>query len=83
MPGGPTLDDYIPADEVVADGVRALCDQLERAGWYPRKRWGPTGVAFYPDNGRGRMIVVELRYPPNAHKLEFYREHTGIALVTP
>jgi hypothetical protein len=81
MPGGPTFDDLISDDEELGEGVRELCDQLEQAGWYPRRRMGPTGMAFWPENGRRRQIVVELRYPPNDHKLEFYREHTGLALT--
>lgn len=55
--------------------------QLEAAGWVPRKLINGRGIRFHRDQERGRQIVVDLLYPPNEPKLEFYRTHTGLDLV--
>jgi hypothetical protein len=81
MPAGMTFDELVPLDEEVGDGIRELCHQLEKAGWMPRRRFGPRGFVFWPDNERGRQLVVDLPYPLNEHKLSFYAEHTGLALT--
>ncbi|MEO2134108.1 hypothetical protein [Microbacterium sp.] len=63
-----------------APGLPELFDELERSGWYPRSRVGDYGIRFWPDEGRKKQIMVDTRYPLNEHKLEGYREHTGLDL---
>jgi hypothetical protein len=44
--------------------------ELESLGWYARSRWGDSGIRFWPEGGRSRQIVVDLRYPMNRHRRE-------------
>lgn len=70
-----------PPGTEVHEHVVSILIQLEDAGWMPQKLIGGRAIAYWPENGRSRQIRIDLRYPPNEQKLEFYREHTQIDLV--
>jgi len=59
--------------------IKVLRRPVESA-WYARTRVGSHGIRFWPDEGRARQFIVDTRYPLNAHKLDSYREHTGLPL---
>jgi len=64
----------------VADGLEELFDELERCGWKARSRVGEHGIRFWPNEGRSMQTVIDTRYPLNEHKLQNYRQHTGLEL---
>lgn len=76
---GQTWREILRATEPAA-GLAELFDELERSGWYARTRVGDHGIRFWPDDGRRRQFIIDTRYPLNAPKLEYYREHTNLPL---
>ena len=80
MAGQLTLRDIIPVDEVVAPGVEEIISQLAAGGWYPRSRWGEFGIRIWPEGGRSKSEVVDLRLEMNEHRIEVLAEKTGVTL---
>jgi hypothetical protein len=76
-----TFRDFLPEGIEPHASVVPLMEELEAAGWLPRQLINGRGLKFYPDNQRPRQILVDLLYPPNDHKLAFYREHTQLDLL--
>ena len=61
--------------------IVTLLEELEMAGWLPRKIVNARLIRYWPDQQRSRQIAVDLFHPLNEHKLDFYRDHTQLALV--
>jgi len=78
--GSATWRDILRGDPPAA-GLPELFDELERCGWKARTRVGQFALRFWPDNARGKQMVIDMRYPLNDHKLETYRAHTGLVLA--
>jgi hypothetical protein len=70
--------------EQLPDGIEPHPDvvdvllQLEANGWYPHGRYGARGIRYWPENNRGKQIVIDLFFPVNEDKLEMYAANTGI-----
>ena len=73
--------EFLPPALVCHPAVEELLTILEENGWYPDKLIAGRGLRYYPEFQRPKQIVIDLRIPPNEHKLGFYREHTGIEIV--
>ncbi|MFW8744801.1 hypothetical protein [Mesorhizobium japonicum] len=73
--------EHLPAGLDIHPRVAQLLHLLEEGGWKPRKVIDGEAIRYWPDNERRRQIVVDLTYPPNQHKLDFYREHTQLELL--
>jgi hypothetical protein len=81
MPTHPTFRDIVSEDVEVADGVASVFEQLEAAGWYPRSRYGANAVRCWPDENRGKQLIIDLRFPMNEHRLGKLSEQTGVVLI--
>jgi len=81
MPTHPTFRDIVSEDVEVAEGIAVVSEQLEASGWYPRSRYGANAVRYWPDENRGKQLVIDLRFPMNEHRLRKLSEQTGIVLI--
>lgn len=82
MPAPRTLRDLVPPHEPLGEGVESVCEQLEAAGWLPRSRWGDgRSIRYWKDGNRPGQVIIDLRYPMNAHRLEHLSDKTGIELT--
>lgn len=77
----PTFTDFVNEGLEVPDGTRELCRVLEGAGWFPRGRWKGDGLRYWPDGGRGRQLIIDLRVPMNEARVRATLQHAGVSLT--